>query len=103
MGQALVTNIVADLTDEGREKVLCRFKKIESILSLDKLLEFIRATPSVVKSSISDPFSWVMTKFGETPVGSLQSDNLGSTSGAGTPAPSNAANQSPVSHKKNQN
>ncbi|KAG0203722.1 DNA photolyase phr1, partial [Mortierella sp. GBA43] len=65
LDKAVITKVVASLPDDGREKVIDHFKKFQDITSLKALMAFIRANPSVVLGTRSNPFAWIKEKFGK--------------------------------------
>ncbi|KAG0201980.1 hypothetical protein BGX31_003727, partial [Mortierella sp. GBA43] len=65
LDKAVITKVVASLPDDGREKVVDHFKRFQDIPNLKALMSFIRANPSVVLGTRSDPFAWIKEKFGK--------------------------------------
>jgi len=103
MARGVITKIVAELPDEGREKVLYHFKKVRDIPSLEKLLEFIRSNPSVVKGTRTNPFAWVKTKFSDRRIvtdGLSQQSHSRSSQGTANARPSTSHQNNQRSNKK---
>ncbi|KAF9342664.1 hypothetical protein BGX34_007842, partial [Mortierella sp. NVP85] len=98
MERGVIIKMVAELPDEGREKVLSQFKQVSDIPNLQDLFDFIRANHSILKGHRSDPFAWVVSRYG---IDQPHQDDASAEPANIYPSTTNNR-QGVIRHKKNQ-